>query len=253
MSPMTARSGSAKNAAHRNKRNSFETESSYSKGSSAPAQNQEQTLRNRFRETSYSVASGLGNVLSDAAHGIVNEVTGYDDQAYDTSADQYDVDPQSGSETSGGVNIPTFAEYQLEQQQKHLQFFQEQQRAVEAIVKRRQKEDEKKVEEIKQMLKTEIQRFEKLQHQMNENIEKAKKLLLLDDRDIRKGLYHVTMAEVVLMALRNAIMDISNSNNWLEALISRKKKRGSLFASRTKQQGTQYSLSQELSIARSTG
>lgn len=245
MTQMNNNSGGSRQAGARNRRHSYETESSLT--SSRASRKDRQSSGNRLRDTAHSVASGMGDMLSNAATGVIDSVMGTT-PSYDYDDNQYYQGPDRG-----GVRIPTFEEHQLAEQKRQLQFFQEQQRAMEAVVERRQKEDEKKVEEIKEMLKSEIQRFDKLQKQMSENIEKAKKLLLLEQKEVKKGLYHITMAEVLLMALRNAIVDISNSNNWLEALISRKKKRGSLFATRSKQQGTQYSLSQELSLARSTG
>jgi len=92
-------------------------------------------------------------------------------------------------------------------------------------------------------------------------IKKADKSLLNEVKDIEKftletvsekpGIYHVKFLEIVLRILRSVRMKVGESRTWLQAMMSKKKKRGSLFASRSKKQGTAYSMSQELSNARS--
>lgn len=67
----------------------------------------------------------------------------------------------------------------------------------------------------------------------------------------KPGIYHIRFLEIVLSILRTLRAKIGESKTWLQALVSKKKKRGSLFMVRSKKQGTQYSLSQELSNARS--
>lgn len=92
-------------------------------------------------------------------------------------------------------------------------------------------------------------------------IKKADKSLLNEVKDIEKftletvsekpGIYHVKFLEIVLRILRSVRMKVGESRTWLQAMMSKKKKRGSLFAARSKKQGTAYSMSQELSNARS--
>lgn len=92
-------------------------------------------------------------------------------------------------------------------------------------------------------------------------IKKADKSLLNEVADIQKismesvsekpGIYHIRFLEIVLRTLRLLRAKIGESKTWMQALISKKKKRGSLFAARSKKSGTQYSLSQEISSSRS--
>jgi len=92
-------------------------------------------------------------------------------------------------------------------------------------------------------------------------LQKADKALLNEVKDIEKisidslpekpGIYHVRFLEIVLRVLRTLREKVGESRTWLQALTSKKKKRGSLFASNSKKKGTQYSLSQELNTARS--
>ena len=92
-------------------------------------------------------------------------------------------------------------------------------------------------------------------------IRKADKSLLNEVKDIEKiaidslpekpGVYHVRFLEIILRTLQLLRQKMGESKTWMQALMSKKKKRGSLFAIRSKKAGTQYSLSQELSNARS--
>lgn len=92
-------------------------------------------------------------------------------------------------------------------------------------------------------------------------IKKADASLMNEVRDIEKftmdtlsekpGVYHVKFLEIVLRILQSIRMKVGESRTWMSALMSKKKKRGSLFASRSKKQGTAYSMSQELSSSRS--
>ncbi len=108
----------------------------------------------------------------------------------------------------------------------------------------------KEIKDLTEQIKREI-----------ELIKRADKALINEVKDIEKisveslpdkpGMYHVRFMELVLSILRTLRAKIGESRTWLAALSSKKKKRGSLFASRSKKQGTQYSLSQELQSARS--
>ena len=93
-----------------------------------------------------------------------------------------------------------------------------------------------------------------------ELIKKADKSLLTQVSDIeniaieqlpeKPGIYHIRFLEIVLRILQSLRQKIGESKTWLSAMISRKKKRGSLFLALSKKKGTQYSLSQELQTAR---
>ena len=91
-------------------------------------------------------------------------------------------------------------------------------------------------------------------------IKKADASLLNEVRDIEKftmdtlsekpGIYHVKFLEIVLRLLQGIRMKVGESRTWMQALMSKKKKRGSAFVARSKKQGTAYSMSQELSNSR---
>lgn len=108
----------------------------------------------------------------------------------------------------------------------------------------------KQIQELTDAIKKEI-----------EMIKKADTSLLNDVRDIEKitinglpekpGIYHIRFLELVLNMLRTLRAKVGESKTWLQALTSKKQKRGSAFAARSKKSGTQYSMSQELSNSRS--
>jgi len=104
----------------------------------------------------------------------------------------------------------------------------------------------------------------KLVEQIKQEVQYIKKTdssLLNDVRDIEKftmdtlsekpGIYHVKFLEIVLRILQGVRMKVGESRTWMQALMSKKKKRGSAFLTRSKKQGTAYSMSQELSNSRS--
>lgn len=110
-------------------------------------------------------------------------------------------------------------------------------------------------------VRQEIQHLLEQIRQEVQYIKKADASLMNDVRDIEKftmetlsekpGIYHVKFLEIVLRILQSVRMKVGESRTWMSALMSKKKKRGSLFASRSKKQGTSYSMSQELSNSRS--
>ncbi len=110
-------------------------------------------------------------------------------------------------------------------------------------------------------VRQEIQHLLEQIRQEVQYIKKADASLMNEVRDIEKftmetlsekpGIYHVKFLEIVLRILQSVRMKVGESRTWMSALMSKKKKRGSLFASRSKKQGTAYSMSQELSNSRS--
>ena len=67
----------------------------------------------------------------------------------------------------------------------------------------------------------------------------------------KPGVYHIRFLELILNMVRTIRLKMGESRTWLDAMTSKRKKRGSLFAARSKKMGTQYSLSQELQTSRS--
>jgi len=113
----------------------------------------------------------------------------------------------------------------------------------------------------KELVKKQIKELVEQIRKEIELIKKADKALLSQVSDIenitveqlpeKPGIYHVRFLEIVLRILQSLRQKIGESKTWLTAMISRKKKRGSLFLALSKKKGTLYSLSQELQMVRS--
>ncbi|OGK24896.1 hypothetical protein A3A46_01795 [Candidatus Roizmanbacteria bacterium RIFCSPLOWO2_01_FULL_37_13] len=112
-----------------------------------------------------------------------------------------------------------------------------------------------------EIVKKEIKQLTDAIRKEIEFIKKADSALLQEVKDVQRltleslpekpGIYHIRFFEIILQILRTLRAKIGESRTWLQAMISKKKKRGSLFAVRSKKKGTLYSLSQELQSARS--
>ncbi|NTU46818.1 hypothetical protein HGA88_04280 [Candidatus Roizmanbacteria bacterium] len=77
--------------------------------------------------------------------------------------------------------------------------------------------------------------------------------MTLENWTDKPGVYHIRFLEIIISLLKLINKKISNSNTWLDAMVSKKQKRGSAFLSRSKKMGTSYFLSEELKLTRNTG
>ncbi len=114
-------------------------------------------------------------------------------------------------------------------------------------------EEERQMREIKELIeqiRQEVKMIKKADAALMTEVKDIEKLTI-DTVPEKPGIYHIRFLEVVLKVLELLRTKISESGTWMEALKSKKAKRGSAFASNTKKKGTQYSMSQELSNARS--
>lgn len=115
----------------------------------------------------------------------------------------------------------------------------------------REQQESREIQQIKQLLKQikeEIQAIKKADAAMAEEIKAAEKLTL--EVNPEAGTYHIHFLEVILKLLHTSRQKIGESSAWLNAMTSKKGKRGSAFSSRSKNLGTQYSMSEELKMGR---
>jgi len=108
----------------------------------------------------------------------------------------------------------------------------------------------KQIKELTEQIKKEIEMIKKSGSSFLSEVQDIEKLTI-DSLPEKPGIYHIRFLEIVLRVLKTLREKISESRTWLSAMTSKRKKRGSLFASLSKKKGTQYSLSQEISNARS--
>lgn len=78
------------------------------------------------------------------------------------------------------------------------------------------------------------------------NIEKV----VLQPLPEKAGVYHIRFLEILLSFLKALRAKVGEAKTWLAAMMTKRKKRGSLFLALSKKKGTQYSLSSELQTAR---
>lgn len=105
------------------------------------------------------------------------------------------------------------------------------------------------IQQLIEQVKQEIKMIKQQNQAMLAEVKDVEKLTLGSSNESSKP-YDASFLEVILSLLRTIRLKIGESNTWLQAMVSKRKKRGSAFAVRSKQQGTQYSLSQELQVTR---
>lgn len=109
---------------------------------------------------------------------------------------------------------------------------------------------QREIQQLMQQIRREIDEVKRADASLLQEVKDIEKMTV-EVLPAKPGVYHVRFLEIVLSFLRTIRSKIGESKSWLEAMMSKKKKRGSLFAVRSKKMGTQYSLSQELQSARS--
>lgn len=156
------------------------------------------------------------------------------------------LEPVFGQYSDGGVE-----EYPAGQAEKLAERPQRRKETVFNFREHYEKENvQKQVQELMQQIKREIEEVKKVDASLLQEVRDIEKMSV-EDLPAKAGIYHVRFLEILLSMLRTVRSKMGESKTWLEAMMSKKKKRGSLFAVRSKKMGTQYSLSQELQSARS--
>lgn len=114
-------------------------------------------------------------------------------------------------------------------------------------------ETRRQIEQMKELIKQikqEVDALKRADSSMMSEVSDIENLTINSMPD-KPGIYHIRFLEVVLKVLKTLRMKVSESGTWLQAMNSKKKKRGAAFGARSKKAGTQYSMSKELSNARS--
>lgn len=172
-------------------------------------------------------------MATDSARDIKNLGGGIFDQFFGN----YD----SGAHTAQGTH--GFEHKSEPKRKKEVPLFNYQEHYEREIVKR-------EIVQLSEQIKKEIEALKKANSGLLGEIKDIQKIGI-DALPDKPGIYHVRFLELVLSILRTLRAKVHESGTWLQAMISKKKKRGSLFASRAKSKGTQYSMSQELQATRS--
>ncbi|MEK7109644.1 MAG: DUF5660 family protein [Patescibacteria group bacterium] len=108
----------------------------------------------------------------------------------------------------------------------------------------------KQIQELTDAIRKEIEMIKRADASLINDVKDVENLTI-NSLPEKPGIYHIRFLELVLNILRTLRAKVGESKTWLQALMSKKKKRGSAFVVRSKKSGTQYSMSQELSNSRS--
>lgn len=108
----------------------------------------------------------------------------------------------------------------------------------------------REIEGLKEEIRTELKNLKAANSELVQEAVEIEKAAMQTTSE-KAGIYQVRFLEVLLSMLRDLRSKVGEAGTWMKALQSKKKKRGSLFASTAKKKGTQYSQSQELQNARS--
>lgn len=140
-------------------------------------------------------------------------------------------------ESFGKVN-----EKKVRKDQKKFKIFDYQQYSETTLIK-------KQINELTELIKKEINLLKRDNASLLNEVGDIESLTI-NALPEKPGIYHIRFLEIVLSMIKHIRAKVGESKTWMEAMVTKKKKRGSLFASRSKSKGTQYSLSQELQSAR---
>lgn len=116
----------------------------------------------------------------------------------------------------------------------------------------RDMEEKQQMNEIKELIEAIRQEVEQIKQADKSLMSQVRDIerLTIDSLPERPGIYHVRFLEVVLKFLQSLKLKIGESGTWMQAMQSKKAKRGSAFAVQSKKSGTQYSMSQEIAASR---
>lgn len=184
------------------------------------------------RDLGSSTVKNTAKAVADIGGGIVDQFFGGGNK---------DIDNQSEKSPNISEKIINEAKKQAKNEKKGVVF--NYQEYHETVLLKRQ------IKELTEMIRREIEAIKKTNASLLAQV-KDVETLAVNELPEKPGVYHVRFLEIVLSLLRTLRAKVSESSTWLAALMSRKKKRGSLFAVRSKKMGTQYSLSQELQATR---
>lgn len=116
----------------------------------------------------------------------------------------------------------------------------------------RQKQDElRTIRQLTEQIHKELQSLKQANSALISEFADVEKVTMNSGNE-KPGIYHIRFLEVILGIIQNIRAKMGESRTWMQAMSSKKAKRGSAFSSRSKKQGTQYSMSEEHKITRNT-
>lgn len=200
------------------------TQNSKIKNQNDPTKNPLESLRDLGTTTAKNTADAFGKI----GGGMLDQFFGGNNQEDDDSKSEFNFSKETSKSKSKKQEVKVF---------NYQEYYES------TLIK-------KQIQELTEAIKKEIEMIKRADASLLNDIADVEKLTI-NDLPEKPGIYHIRFLELVLNILRTLRAKVGESKTWLQALMSKKKKRGSLFAIRSKKQGTQYSMSQELQNSRS--
>jgi hypothetical protein len=195
------------------------------KSQNDPAKNPLESLR----ELGTSTAKNTANAIGKIGGGMLDQFFGGTDDAEDNNfGSEFNFRKEASKAKNGKQEVKIF---------NYQEYYET------TLIK-------KQIQELTDAIKREIDMIKKADASLINDVKDVENLTI-NGLPEKPGIYHIRFLELVLNILRTLRAKVGESKTWLQALMSKKKKRGSAFATRSKKQGTQYSMSQELSNSRS--
>ncbi len=191
-------------------------------------------------DLSSSTVSATANAAKDISRGVVDQFFGLDGADGLTDADY-----QRGYERVQNTTSAADAIKDANEKRSLFNYVQHTENVT------NKQEIRQLTEYLRSELKESLKVLKNVNSQFGETVKAAEKIVAQDWNE-DPTVYDLTFSELMVKLVRSLIQEVQHSRTWMEALTSRRKKRGSLFASRSKNMGTQYSMSQELQITRQT-
>lgn len=199
---------------------------------------------NDIRNLGKSIGQGAVDAVSDLGGNFVDQLFGFDSQKHNGQAptpDQiqnkyFEQNSPEFQSKSDGIANPEFSSFSgsfnLREQRERQQI----------------QEVKAQIEKIKKEIKMIRETGDALAEGELSDIEKVTL-----ESNPKAGLYHTSFLEIITKLLKLIYARLNESRTWLQHASTKKAKRGSAFAARSKKQGTQYSMSQEHQLVRQTG
>ncbi|CAN5145634.1 hypothetical protein BH09PAT2_BH09PAT2_02950 [soil metagenome] len=186
------------------------------------------------KEKPLSLSSALNSVIKDTSHGTADAIKDIGKGIFEQLLNNYENPEQPQEQQEQDNRQPAI-------------------RNEATLFSFREREDQKEIEQLKELIKMiekEVKEIKRKSNQVLENVHDIENSVI-NTHEKEPTMYIFRILNAFLDVLRSVNLNLPSSSTWMEAMQSKKAKRGSLFASRSKKSGTSYSQSQELSNARS--
>lgn len=200
-----------------------------------PKKNAVETLRETPPQNPKKQRDSTGSVFQDVKNDFKDIGSGIFEQILGTNSSQPEYNEQSHERKVNPAFKPLFGSESI------------------SVFSWAEQEKRREIDGLKELINTikeELALIKKQDAAFMSDVKDVEKITLHSNPE-KPGVYHVRFLEIIISLLRNIRAKISESSTWLQALQSKKNKRGSAFAKLSKEKGTQYSMSQEFSVRNS--